>query len=106
VSFKWGAVRLETEVGIEGLDLDRLQPYVERIAPLELRAGVLDSKGTVVVDPQGDGPVAGFVDDPGFGIDNAIGSAAKELVGELVKSPFRLLGKLGGGSQRENSGRQ
>ena len=58
-----GPMRLETGVGIEGLDLGRLQPYVERIAPLELRAGVLDSKGTVVVDPQGDGPVAGFAGD-------------------------------------------
>ena len=58
-----GPMRLETGVAVEGLDLGRLQPYVERIAPLELRAGVLASKGTVTVDPKGGGPVAGFQGD-------------------------------------------
>jgi len=58
-----GPMRLETGVAVEGLDLGNLQPYVERLAPLELRAGVLSSKGTVTVDPKGDGPVAAFTGD-------------------------------------------
>ena len=49
-------------------------------------------------------PIEGNLDDPAFGLGNAIGSAAKEIVGELVKSPFRLLGKLGGGSGDEDFG--
>ncbi len=58
-----GPMRLETAVGVEGLDLGHLRAYIERVAPLELRAGVLESKGTVTVDPEGDGPVAAFAGD-------------------------------------------
>ncbi len=47
-------------------------------------------------------PVEGDLDDPSFGIGNAVGSAAKEIVGEIIKSPFRLLAKLGGSSGDED----
>ena len=58
-----GPMRLETEVGVNDLDLGHLQPYIERIAPLELRAGILESKGTATVDPKGDGPTLSFAGD-------------------------------------------
>jgi hypothetical protein len=47
-------------------------------------------------------PIEGNLDDPSFGLGNAVGSAARKIVGELIKSPFRLLGKLGGGSGDED----
>jgi hypothetical protein len=56
-------MRIETEVGVEDLDIGRFQPYIERIAPLEIRAGRLSSKGRATVDPKGDGPVATYAGD-------------------------------------------
>jgi hypothetical protein len=47
-------------------------------------------------------PIEGNLDEPGFGVGNAIGAAVKEVTGQLVKSPFRLLGKLGGGKADED----
>jgi hypothetical protein len=47
-------------------------------------------------------PIEGNIDDPGFGIGNAMSSAIKEISRELLKSPFRLLGKLGGGKEGED----
>jgi hypothetical protein len=58
-----GPMRLETEVGVEDLDVGHFQPYIERIAPVELLAGRLSSKGVAKVDPNGDGPVASFAGD-------------------------------------------
>ena len=49
-------------------------------------------------------PIEGNLDDPSFGIGNAITSAVQEITSELVKSPFRLLGKLGGGGDDEDFG--
>jgi len=49
-------------------------------------------------------PIEGNLDDPAFGLGNAIGSASKEIMSELIKSPFKLLGKLGGGSGDEDLG--
>ena len=46
----------------------------------------------------------GSLDDPGFGVGNAIQAAVKEVVGELGTSPFRLLARLGGGSGEEELG--
>ena len=56
-------IRAETEVSVEGLNVGHIQPYLERIAPLDLRAGVLDTKGTAIVDPKGEGPTASFAGD-------------------------------------------
>ena len=58
-----GPMRLETEVDVNDLDVGHFQPYIERIAPLELRAGILESKGTATVDPKGDGPALSFAGD-------------------------------------------
>jgi hypothetical protein len=58
-----GPMRFETTVAMEGLDVGRLQPYIERMAPLVLRAGRLESKGTATVDPKGDGPALSFAGD-------------------------------------------
>ncbi len=56
-------MRLETEVGVADLDIGRFQPYFERLAPIELRAGRVASTGTATVDPKGDGPMATFAGD-------------------------------------------
>jgi hypothetical protein len=58
-----GPMRLETEVAVDDLDLGHFQPYIERIAPIELRAGRMALQGTAKVDPKGDGPMAGFAGD-------------------------------------------
>ena len=58
-----GPMRLETEVAVDDLDLGHFQPYIERVAPIELRAGRLASRGTATVDPKGDGPMASFAGD-------------------------------------------
>jgi len=69
--------------------------------PFKLGVSLLtDKEGLITLEF----PIEGNLDDPSFGLGNAIGSAAKEIVGELIKSPFRLLGKLGGGSSDEDFG--
>jgi hypothetical protein len=69
--------------------------------PIKLGVSLLtDKNGLITLEF----PIEGNLDDPAFGIGNAIGSAAKEIAGELIKSPFRLLGKLGGGSGDEDLG--
>jgi hypothetical protein len=69
--------------------------------PVKLGVSLLtDKEGRITIEF----PIEGNLEDPSFGLGNAIGSAAKEIVSELVKSPFRLLGKLGGGSDDEDFG--
>jgi hypothetical protein len=58
-----GPMRLETAIAVDDLDLGRLRPYVERFAPIDLRAGRLASRGTATLDPKGDGPTASFAGD-------------------------------------------
>ena len=63
--------------------------------PFKLGVSLLkDAEGRITLDI----PFEGSFDNPGFGMASAAGSAAKEIFTELVKSPFKLLGKLGGGS--------
>jgi hypothetical protein len=51
-------VSFEAEVGLENLELAKYQPYVAKIAPLDLRAGVLRVAGTARADqPEGDEPM-------------------------------------------------
>jgi hypothetical protein len=70
--------------------------------PFKLGVSLLtDKEGLITLEF----PIEGNLDDPSFGLGSAVGSAAKEIVSELVKSPFRLLGKLGGGSGDEDFGR-
>ena len=69
--------------------------------PFKLGVSLLtDKNGLITLEF----PIEGSLDDPGFGVGNAIQGAVKEVVGELVKSPFRLLARLGGGSGDEDLG--
>lgn len=69
--------------------------------PFKLGVSLLtDNEGHITLNI----PIEGNLDDPSFGLGNAIASAAKEITGELIKSPFRLLGKLGGGSGDDDLG--
>src|SRR5262249_12335649 len=62
--------------------------------PVKLGISLLtDKDGRITLDF----PVEGCLDDPNFGVGTAIGSAMGAVVSELVKSPFRLLAKIGGG---------
>lgn len=69
--------------------------------PFKLGVSLLtDKNGLVTLEF----PIAGSLDDPAFGVGNAIQAAVKEVITELLKSPFRLLAKLGGGSGDEDLG--
>jgi hypothetical protein len=63
-----------------------------------------DKDGRILLDF----PVEGRLDDPKFGVGTAIQAAVGEVMGELVKSPFRMLGKIGGrrskGGDEKSSG--
>jgi hypothetical protein len=87
----------------EGLALgDKVEGEGMLGLPIKLGVSLLtDKEGRITLEF----PIEGNVDDPGFGLGNAIGSATKEVMGEIMKSPFRLLGKLGGGSEDEDFGR-
>ncbi len=67
--------------------------------PFKLGVSLLkDKEGRITLDI----PFEGSFDTPGFGMARAAGSAAKEIFTELVKSPFKLLGKIGGGSGEQD----
>ena len=67
--------------------------------PFKLGVSLLkDKEGRITLDI----PFEGSFDTPGFGMASAAGSAAKEIFTEIVKSPFRLLGKLGGGGGEQD----
>ena len=69
--------------------------------PFKLGVSLLtDKNGLITLEF----PIEGNLDDPAFGLGNAVGSAATEITSELIKSPFKLLGKLGGGSGDEDLG--
>jgi hypothetical protein len=53
-------LRLEAEVGIEGLELAPFQPYVARFVPIELSTGSLAASGAARLEAKGEGPAAGF----------------------------------------------
>ena len=75
----------------------------DRVLDLPIKLGVsllTDKDGRITIEF----PIEGNLDDPNFGLGNAMTSAVKEVTNELVKSPFRLLGKLGGGSDEEEFG--
>jgi len=66
--------------------------------PFKLGVSLLkDAEGRITLDI----PFEGSFDTPGFGMAAAAGSAAKEIFTELVKSPFKLLGKLGGDDDQD-----
>ncbi|HSN56821.1 MAG TPA: DUF748 domain-containing protein, partial [Candidatus Sulfomarinibacteraceae bacterium] len=69
-SFGASPLAVDLEVGLEGLDLAKYQPYVARLAPLDLRAGVLEAAGVARAsqEPGAAGLQASF--EGGFGIEN------------------------------------
>jgi hypothetical protein len=75
----------------------------DRVLDLPIKLGVsllTDKDGRITIEF----PIEGNLDDPSFGLGNAITSAIQEITSELVKSPFRMLGKLGGGGGDEDFG--
>jgi len=75
----------------------------DRAVDLPIKLGVsllTDKNGRITLEF----PIEGDLDDPDFGLGNAIGGAVKEITKELTKSPFRILGKLGGGSGDDDFG--
>ena len=65
--------------------------------PIKLGVSILtDKDGRITLDV----PVEGRLDDPEFGVGTVIGG----VVSGLIKSPFRLLGKIGGGKEGEDLG--
>jgi hypothetical protein len=67
--------------------------------PFKLGVSLLkDKEGRITLDI----PFEGSFDTPGFGMATAAGAAAKEVMSELLKSPFKLLGRIGsGGDDRD-----
>lgn len=67
--------------------------------PVKLGVSLLkDANGVITLDI----PIEGDLDNPEFVMTSAVAAAAKDLVGEVAKAPFRLLGRLGGGSDDED----
>jgi hypothetical protein len=66
--------------------------------PFKLGVSLLkDKEGRITLDV----PFEGSFDTPGFGMATAAGAAVKEIMSELVKSPFKLLGRTGGGGDQD-----
>ena len=86
----------------DGLALgDKVEGEGKVNLPFKLGVSLLtDKNGLITLEF----PIEGDLDNPKFVLASAVGSAATELVGEFIKSPFRLLGKLGGGSGDEDLG--
>ena len=62
--------------------------------PFKLGVSLLkDKEGRITLDI----PFEGSFDTPGFGMASAAGAAFSEIFTQLVSSPFKLLGKIGGG---------
>ncbi len=69
--------------------------------PIKLGVSLLtDKDGRITLDV----PVEGRLDDPKFGFGTAIGGTIGGVVSGLIKSPFRLLAKIGGGKEEEDLG--
>ena len=62
--------------------------------PVKLGVSLLkDSNGVITLDV----PIEGDLSNPEFVMTSAIAAAATDLVGEVAKAPFRVLGRLAGG---------
>ena len=73
----------------------------DRLIDLPVKLGVKllkDKNGQIILDI----PVNGDISNPDFVMASALSSAFQELVGEIVKSPFRMLGRLAGGSDDQD----
>lgn len=66
--------------------------------PFKLGVSLLkDKQGRIILDI----PLEGDLNDGGFGIGTAIESAVDSVMSELVKSPFKLLSKIGGSGDED-----
>jgi hypothetical protein len=66
--------------------------------PFKLGVSLLkDKEGRITLDI----PFEGSFDTPGFGMASAAGAAFSEIFTQLVSSPFKLLGKIGGGGDQD-----
>jgi hypothetical protein len=66
--------------------------------PFKLGVSLLkDKEGRISLDI----PFEGSFENPGFGMVTAAGAAAKEIMTELLKSPFKVLAKIGGGDGQD-----
>ncbi len=73
---------------------DKVEGQGKVSLPIKLGVSLLtDKDGRITLDF----PVEGRLDDPNFGIGTALGG----VVSGLIKSPFRLLSKSGGGKEKE-----
>jgi len=93
---------LEAKNHIEADDLalgDKVEGQGQINLPVKLGVSLLkDKEGRITLDI----PFQGSFDTPGFGVMTAAGAASKEVFSAIVKSPFKLLGKLaGGGGDRD-----
>jgi hypothetical protein len=86
----------------QGLTLgDKVEGEGKVNLPFKLGVSLLtDSEGRITLEF----PVSGNLEDPAFVLSSAMGSAATEIVSQVIQSPFRLLGRLGGGSGDEDLG--
>ena len=76
---------------------DKVEGQGKVSLPIKLGVSLLtDKDGRITLDF----PVEGRLDDPNFGIGTALGG----VVSGLIKSPFRLLSKSGGGKEGEDLG--
>lgn len=90
----------ENQVVISNLQLgERVEG--DRVIDLPVKLGVKllkDKNGEISLDI----PVEGDMSNPDFVMTAAFTSAATGLVGEIAKSPFRMLGRLAGGSDEQD----
>ncbi len=67
--------------------------------PVKLGVSLLkDKDGVITLDI----PIEGDLDNPEFVMVSAISAAATDLVGEVAKAPFRVLGRLAGGGGEDD----
>jgi len=85
---------------INGLELgDKVEGEGAVDLPVKLGVSLLkDANGRITLDL----PINGDLSNPEFVMTSAVAAAAKEIVSEVAKSPFRVLGRLGGGSGDED----
>ncbi|TNF74029.1 MAG: DUF748 domain-containing protein [Acidobacteria bacterium] len=67
--------------------------------PVKLGVSLLkDKNGRITLDV----PIEGDLGNPEFVVASAVTAAVTDLIGEIAKSPFRLLARIGGGSEEQN----
>jgi hypothetical protein len=88
-------LKASNQIEADDLDLgDKVEGQGLVNLPFKLGVSLLkDKEGRITLDI----PFEGSFDTPGFGMASAAGAATKEIFTEIVKSPFKLLGKIAGG---------